>query len=250
MCWQIRDFLRQDCQTSFWPWDVPQNAPASSGTIKNASTSSSSTAPIKDVQPACAPAAAWTRRRTGSQFTSSSRILQPLGLTAAHYRLLELYQPRGNNNSDGPVRCNVLRDLRGSFPRACKPGLFLFVLVCMCMCMSLSMSMCTSMCQCLCLVSVSVFVFSFFLLFVCLVFCVFVSLSCFDTCRRGVREKKTREKQSKPRQLAETEKQTAVALMPLVTNSKTLVGRCRDRPSRALPLTFPNVNNRKSDSNK
>ena len=27
------------------------------------------------------------------------------------------------------------------------------------------------------------------------------------------------------------------------TNSKTLVGRCRDRPSRALTLTFPNVNN-------
>ena len=27
------------------------------------------------------------------------------------------------------------------------------------------------------------------------------------------------------------------------TNSKTLVGRCRDRPSRALPLTCPNVKN-------
>ena len=27
------------------------------------------------------------------------------------------------------------------------------------------------------------------------------------------------------------------------TNSKTLVGRCRDRSQRALPLTCPNVNN-------
>ena len=26
------------------------------------------------------------------------------------------------------------------------------------------------------------------------------------------------------------------------TNSKTLASRCRDRPSRALPLTCPNVN--------
>ena len=28
-----------------------------------------------------------------------------------------------------------------------------------------------------------------------------------------------------------------------MTNSKTLVGRCRDRPQRALPLTCPNVKN-------
>ena len=28
-----------------------------------------------------------------------------------------------------------------------------------------------------------------------------------------------------------------------ITHSKTLVGGCRDRPSRALPLTCPNVKN-------
>ena len=33
------------------------------------------------------------------------------------------------------------------------------------------------------------------------------------------------------------------------TNSKTLVGGCRDRPLRALPLTFPNVKNEKTMKN-
>ena len=100
-------------QTSFWPWDLPQKAPATSSAIKNASTSSSSTASMKDVHPACALAAAWTRWRTRSQSRSSSRFLQPRCVSAGqgvHCPLLGLYQTRGHDNSDGPGRCDVLRD--------------------------------------------------------------------------------------------------------------------------------------------
>ena len=41
-------------------------------------------------------------------------------LRPAHNPLLELYQPRGSSNSCGFVRCNVLRDTRGSLTRACE----------------------------------------------------------------------------------------------------------------------------------
>ena len=106
MCLQVRDFMRQDCisklpRRNFG--DVPQNAPATSGAIRNASMSSSSVASMKDVHPVCAPAASWTRRRNVSQSRSLSRFLQPLGLTTgqgvgpADYPLLGLYQRRGNN---------------------------------------------------------------------------------------------------------------------------------------------------------
>ena len=42
------------------------------------------------------------------------------GLWPVRYPLLGLYQPRGHENSHGPVRCDVLRGMRGSFTRACE----------------------------------------------------------------------------------------------------------------------------------
>ena len=81
--------LLQACKTNFWPWDLP----------------------------VCAPATPWTRQRTQSQSRSQSSLLHPLSLTAAqaHNPLLRLYQQCGNNDSDGPVGCNELGDVRGCF---------------------------------------------------------------------------------------------------------------------------------------
>ena len=80
-------------------------------------------ASMKDVHPACALAAAWTRRCNPGQAPPLPVSTWPLHwprLPPAHCPLLGLYQPRGNNDSDGPVRCDVLRDVRGSFTSACE----------------------------------------------------------------------------------------------------------------------------------